>query len=142
VVVRPRVTGLPVRLEWIDVVPVGLEQRLVGDLRRIIDHLHRLEMTRPTLDYLHVRGILGAAAHEADRDGRNAVQLKGMFHGPEAAAGEGGGVSGNRGQRQGENQGKVHTVNLPGASSEPRNPARTLGLTASASHRAPRRSDV
>src|SRR5882762_1393409 len=40
VVIRPGVARLPVRLERIDVVPEGPEQRFVADLGWIVDHLH------------------------------------------------------------------------------------------------------
>ena len=112
VVVRPGVAGLPIRLEWIDVVPVGLEQRLVTHLRRIVDDLHSLEMTRPSLNHLHVRGTLGATTHETDRDGRDAVHLEGMLHGPKAPAGECRRVQ-RRCQAQCQQECDVHGRNVP-----------------------------
>ena len=70
VVIRPGVARLPVRLERIDVVPEGPEQRLVADLRGIVYHLHRLEVPRVSFHDGRVGRVLRCAAHES-RSRRN-----------------------------------------------------------------------
>src|SRR5882672_2045164 len=103
VIVGARVTRLPVRLERVDVVPKGPEQRLVPDLGGIVDDLHRLEVAGVALHDRDVGGVLRPAAHEAGRRRDHAGQIiVGVLHRPETAAGECGGVEGGGYRDQGK----------------------------------------
>src|SRR5439155_13303619 len=97
VVLGTAVAGLPVGLGWVDVVPEGVHQLLIGDLARVVDDLHRLEVAGATRRDRLVGRVRGTAAHEAHGHGHDPIELvEGTLHGPEAAAGERGGVDRRR----------------------------------------------
>ena len=98
---RALVAELAARVERVHVAPEDVEQRVVGHLLGIVDHLDDLVVAGVAARDVVVGRVLGGAAREAGRDARHAGDaFKGRLSAPEAAGGEDRGVG--RGGRQAE----------------------------------------
>ena len=83
------VAELRVCRERVDVVPEHVEQLGVADLPGVIDHLHRLGVSRAACRDLLVPRALRVASGVAHRGGQHAVEsFERWLHAPEAAARE------------------------------------------------------
>src|SRR3990170_1098898 len=88
-VLRTHTRPLPIRRRGVMAVPEDIEQLLVGDLRRIVNHLYCLRVSGPVGADVFVGRVLQAAArvaHARGADTRHAPERR--LHAPETTGSE------------------------------------------------------
>src|SRR2546428_5737480 len=88
-ILRPLITELSSWVRGINVAPIEFQELGIGDLRRIVEDLDRLRMSRLACRHFLI-GRVSLVAPRIARSGRDhaVYPLKNFLHAPEAATGE------------------------------------------------------